>query len=107
VDREDRALPLTVPADLVSVGRASRYDRPRPPRPETVALYPRIDESYTATPFYGSRRLTAVWRLEGFPMNGKRVQHAMRVMGLRAVPRVRPRARPLPPLGSPRTDCGA
>ncbi len=85
MDREDPALPLTVQADLLSVSRASLYYRPRAPRPETVALYHRIDEIYTATPFYGSRRMTAVLRQEGYSVNRKRVQHAMQAMGLRGL----------------------
>lgn len=85
MDREDPALPLTVQADLLSVSRASLYYRPRAPRPETVALYHRIDEIYTATPFYGSRRMTAVLRQEGYSVNRKRVQHAMQALGLRGL----------------------
>ena len=85
VDRTAAALPLTVPADLLSVSRASLYYRPRPPQPATVALQHRIDEIYTATPFYGSRRMTAVLRQEGFPVNRKRVQTAMRAMGLQGL----------------------
>ena len=85
VDRTAPALPLTVQADLLSVSRASLYYRPRPAQPATVALQHRIDEIYTAAPFYGSRRLTAVLRQEGFPVNRKRVQTAMRVMGLQGL----------------------
>jgi putative transposase len=85
VDRDDRTVPLTVQADLLGLSRASLYYRPRSPRPDTVALYHRIDELYTATPFYGSRRMTAVLRQEGWSVNRKRVQHAMRAMGLRGL----------------------
>src|SRR5512133_4342157 len=45
----------------------------------------RIDEQYTACPFYGSRRMTA-WLVEhGEEVNRKRVQRLMRVMGLEAI----------------------
>src|SRR4051812_38572111 len=45
----------------------------------------RIDEQYTAYPFYGSRRMTA-WLVEhGEEVNRKRVQRLMRVMGLEAI----------------------
>jgi len=33
----------------------------------------RIDREYTAHPFYGSRRMTAVLRRAGYPVNRKRV----------------------------------
>jgi putative transposase len=45
----------------------------------------RIDEQYTRCPFYGSRRLTAWLRGQGFEVNRKRVARLMRVMGLEAV----------------------
>lgn len=85
MDRDDRTVPLTVQADLLSLNRASLYYHPRSPRPDTVALYHRIEELYTATPFYGSRRMTAVLRQAGWSVNRKRVQHAMRAMGLRGL----------------------
>ena len=45
----------------------------------------RIDEQYLATPFYGSRRMTAELRLAGAQVNRKRVQRLMRLMGLEAL----------------------
>jgi putative transposase len=45
----------------------------------------RIDELYTAYPFYGSRKLTAVLRREGHPVNRKRVGRLMRRMGLESI----------------------
>ena len=45
----------------------------------------RIDELYTAWPFLGSRRLTALLRAEGHIVNRKRVQRLMRVMGIAAL----------------------
>src|SRR5262249_21406354 len=40
---------------------------------------------YTACPFYGSRRMTAWLRGQGEPVNRKRVQRLMRLMGLEAI----------------------
>ena len=45
----------------------------------------RMDELHLASPFYGSRRMTAVLRREGWLVNRKRVQRLMRVMGLEAI----------------------
>lgn len=42
----------------------------------------RIDAQYTATPFYGSRRMTAHLRATGVRVNRKRVQRLMRKQGL-------------------------
>ncbi len=81
-----------MPVDLLSVSRARVHCRPRLPQPATVALQHRIDEIYTATPFCGSRRMTVVLRQEGFPVNRKRVQTAMRAMGWQGLAGARPPA---------------
>ena len=44
-----------------------------------------LDEVYTATPFYGSRRLQDALRRQGWSVNRKRVQRLMRLMGIEAV----------------------
>lgn len=44
-----------------------------------------IDEQYLATPFYGSRRMTARLTRQGEAVNRKRVQRLMRIMGLEAI----------------------
>ena len=44
-----------------------------------------LDEQYTAHPFYGSRRLTAWLVQSGEPVNRKRVQRLLRIMGLEAI----------------------
>lgn len=53
--------------------------------PYDFLLMKRIDEQYTRTPFYGSRKRTAFLRREGHPVNRKRVQGLMRQMGLEAI----------------------
>src|SRR3954452_4495835 len=45
----------------------------------------KIDEQYTARPFYGSRRMTIWLNEQGEEVNRKRVQRLMRVMGLEAI----------------------
>ena len=45
----------------------------------------RLDEQYTKTPFYGSRRMQVVLRAAGHVVNRKHVQRLMRIMGLEAV----------------------
>ena len=50
-----------------------------------MALMRAIDELYTATPFYGSRRLRAALQRDGWTVNRKRVQRLMRLMGSEAV----------------------
>ncbi len=45
----------------------------------------RIDALFTAWPFLGSRRMTAMLRADGLTVNRERVQRQMRVMGIAAL----------------------
>ncbi len=75
-------MPLSEQAGLLSVSRSGLYYQAVPPSAEEVRLKHRIDELYTAHPFYGSRRITARLRREGQVVNRKRVQRYMREMGI-------------------------
>jgi putative transposase len=44
-----------------------------------------IDEQYTMTPFYGSRRMIASLRRKGHEVNRKHVQRLMRETGIEAI----------------------
>jgi len=44
-----------------------------------------IDEQYTKTPFYGTRRMTVGLQHQGYLVNRKRVKRLMRIMGLEAI----------------------
>jgi putative transposase len=70
---------------LLSISRRSLYYQPVPPPPEEVAIKHRIDELYTAHPFYGSRKLTVLLEPEFAPINRKRVQRYMREMGIAGI----------------------
>jgi putative transposase len=61
------------------------YYEPVPETPENLRLMRRIDEQYTAHPFYGSRKMTHWLVQQGEAINRKRVQRLMRLMGLEAI----------------------
>jgi len=85
VDRADPDVSLTEQAALLSLSRSSLYYQPVRPSPEEVALKHRIDEIYTATPFYGARRVAAQLAREGQPLNRKTVARYMAEMRLTAI----------------------
>ncbi|MBX3001388.1 MAG: transposase [Caldilineaceae bacterium] len=85
VEREQPELPLTVQAELLGVSRSSLYYQPRMPSAEEVAIKHRIDEIYTACPFFGSRRIAVELRQAGMSVNRKAVQRHMREMGIAGV----------------------
>jgi len=68
----------------LGISRSSIYYQPVVD-PHDLLLMQRIDEQYTRTPFYGSRKMTAFLRREGHRVNRKRVQGLMRQMGLEAI----------------------
>jgi putative transposase len=85
IERDGGELPISVQAELLGVSRSSLYYQPVAPSAEEIRLKHRIDELYTAQPFYGSRRITAQLRREAFVVNRKAVQRHMREMGLVAI----------------------
>jgi putative transposase len=56
-----------------------------PPPSEEVAIKHRIDELYTAHPFYGSRKIRVLLLPTFGPINRKRVQRYMREMGIAGI----------------------
>jgi putative transposase len=81
LDWDDSSLPITSQAELLNLNRSGLYYRPLAPSPEEVALKHRIDELYTLRPFYGSRRITANLRREGWRLNRKAVQRSLASQG--------------------------
>jgi len=60
-----------------------------------------LDEHYTDTPYYGSRRMTAWLRSQGYQVNRKRVRRLMHQMGLEVL---YPKPRTSPPHPEHRID---
>ena len=85
VEREDPALPVSQQCRLLAVSRSSIYRRPAEVSEEDRAIMGLIDRQYLARPYYGSRRMAAWLATQGHPVNRKRVQRLMRLMGLVAV----------------------
>ena len=83
VDHHDPVLPVVAQCRLLKIARSTLYYRPAPVSTDDLALMRRMDELYLASPFYGSRRMVAVLRREGWVVN--RVRRLMRVMGLEAI----------------------
>ena len=75
--------------ELIQLSRASYYravdSGPIIETPENLELMRLIDEEYTKHPFYGSRQLRNYLRRQGHPVNRKRVQRLMSLMGIMSV----------------------
>ena len=70
---------------MLGVNRAGLDYQPLGENEENLRLMRLLDEEYTRTPFYGSRRMTAWLGTKGFEVNRKRVSRLMAVIGIEAV----------------------
>jgi putative transposase len=70
---------------LAGLARSSFYYKAAEESPESILYMRLLDEQYTRTPFYGSPRLTQWLRQQGHPVNHKRVERLMRLMGIEAI----------------------
>ncbi len=84
IEREGNIIPVRRQAKLLGVARSTVYYEPVVDA-YTLELMRLIDEEYTKTPFYGSRKITAVLRRKGYRLNRKRIQRLMRLMGIEAI----------------------
>jgi len=85
VDHADPVLSVVAQCRLLKVARSTLYYRPAPVSADDLAVMRRMDELHLAWPFYGSRRMAAVLRRDGWAVNRKRAKRLMRVMGLEAI----------------------
>jgi putative transposase len=85
VDRSHDVLSIRRQCELLGIARSGVYRPPPAANDNDLGLMRRIDELFTAWPFLGSRRMTAMLRAEGLAVNRKRVQRLMRKMGIAAL----------------------
>jgi putative transposase len=71
--------------ELLGLARSSYYYEPVPESAENLHLMRLLDEQYTRTSFYGTRKMTAWLHTQGYPINRKRVTRLLRLMGLEAI----------------------
>ncbi len=70
---------------MLGVNRSGLYYQPVGESEENLLLMRLLDEQYTRTPFYGSRKMMEWLATEGYEVNRKRVSRLMELLGLEAV----------------------
>src|SRR4051812_34466253 len=80
--------------ELLGVNRSGLYYEPLGESEENLRLMRLLDEQYTRTPFYGSRKMREWLITEGYAVNRKRISRLLALMGLEA-------AYPKPKLSEP------
>jgi len=71
--------------DCISKNMSVQFTNPIKETEENLGYMKQIDQLYMKRPFYGSRKITTVLNREGFPVNRKRIQRLMRLMGIQAI----------------------
>jgi putative transposase len=71
--------------ELLGLPRSTYYYELATESVENLELMRRIDEQYLETPFYGSRKMAEELSSAKQPLNRKRVQRLMRIMGISAI----------------------
>jgi putative transposase len=79
------ALSVREQCRLLEVPRSTLYYEPCGLKAEDLLVMRRLDEQYTATPFYGVERMTASLQREGICIGHNRVRRLLRLMGLEAL----------------------
>ncbi len=85
VEHDGSELSVMMQCELLSLNRSGLYYAPRGADERELSIKRRIDEVYTACPFYGIRKITAQLRADGLLVNHKAVARHMQDMGLRAI----------------------
>jgi len=85
VEKGHPELSIRRQCELLGVNRAGLYYRPVGESEENLLLMRLLDEQYTRTPFYGSRKMTEWLETQGHVVNRKRISRLMEVLGIEAV----------------------
>ncbi len=84
IERANSEISIIRQSELLGIARSTIYYRPIIDYYD-LELMNLIDQQYTQTPFYGSRRMTAILRRKGHLVNRKRIQRLMRLIGIEAI----------------------
>ena len=82
---ESKVISLKKQCELLSLNRSTYYYEPIAETELNLYLMKLIDEIYTETPSFGSRKIKEALARRGYEVNRKRIQRLMRVMGIEVI----------------------
>lgn len=86
MDPSFKNIPVKRQCELLGIARSTAYYKDAGESLDSLGIMAMIDEIYTASPFYGSRKIAKIIsRKTGVEINRKRVQRLMRLMEISAV----------------------
>ena len=71
--------------ELLGISRSRYYYQPEPIGQEQLQIIHRVDEIYTARPFFGTRRMASYLQREGCNIGRKRVRSIYEILSLEAI----------------------
>src|SRR5204863_5090210 len=85
IEPEHPQVSIARQCELLGLPRSGYYYEPVPESEENLLLMRLLDEQYTRTPFYGTRKMTAWLQTQDYAVDRKRVRRLLRLMGLEAI----------------------
>lgn len=85
IEPKHKLISTTRQCQLLGLPRSTYYCPPAPTPAADLLLMTRIDKIYLAHPEFGSRQMARFLRRQDCPVNRKRIQRLMRLMGLEAI----------------------
>ena len=85
ISAEESGISIARQCDLLGISRSGYYYQEVEEGPGDLLLKRLIDEEYTRSPFYGSRRMRVILERMGYGVGRDRVRRLMREMGLEAI----------------------
>ena len=85
VEPESCGLSIVRQCELLDLARSTYYYELASESTENLELMRRLDEQYLKTPFFGSRKMAEELSSPKQPLNRKRLQRLMRIMGIAAL----------------------
>lgn len=85
INLQDSYFSITEQCNLLSINRSSYYYQPKGLSAEDLEIMNVIDETYTAHPYYGSRRMSKYLQTKGYDVGRKALRRYYSIMGLAAV----------------------
>lgn len=84
LEKDHREIPVARQTELLGIARSTAYYRPIIDSEDDLYMK-KIDEIYTAWPYFGSRRIRAILERRGYDIGRDRVCSLMRRMGIEAI----------------------
>lgn len=85
IDISHQQLSISKQCELLAICRSSFYYQAKDISAEDLNIMKRIDEIYTAHPYYGTRRMSQCLQAEGYAVGRKALRRYYRIMALETI----------------------